>query len=228
MLKKLLFVSTLIFISYFTVSAQTTPLEKSTHQLALKAVELLNKKMTDSLYSMTGESFRKTISPTLWQSISKGIFPLLPLRDLAFESSKDSVSKYQIQGPVALLMYISIDKAGMLKNIVFRPGEQKVAALEMSPEAKRTDSVARKMVRLINEKQVDSTYLLFAENFKKYMNSEVWKNSMEKSIYPLLPFTEFTFRGNTNNISKYKSGPVQFLIAASAHRSPFHTPVKMG
>jgi hypothetical protein len=151
MLKKIFLLSTLIVISYFTISAQTPPLKKSTDQVALKA-------------------------------------------DTA-------------------RIYLSVGKDGLVTNLSFLPEKQKPTASEMSIEGKKSDSVARKMLRLINEKKTDSSYLLLGENFRKQRSSDAWKNFMEKSFYLHLPFNEFTFLGKANNISKYKSGLAQFLIS---------------
>jgi CubicO group peptidase (beta-lactamase class C family) len=218
MLKKFLFVTALVVINYLAISAQTMPLKKSTHQVTPKAVELISKKRTDSLYSMADESLRKTISPKPSQSLfSKSVFQSLPPGNLTSEISLDSLNKYRIQGSDTALIYLSVGKDGLVTNIRFLPEEQKTTSAEMNADAKRIDSVARKMLRLINEKKTDSTYLLFAENFKKQMSSDAWKNLMEKSICPLTPFNEFIFLGNEDKISKYKSGVAQFLIALNQH-----------
>lgn len=211
MLKKFFFVTTLVVINYLSVSAQVTPLEKTTHEVALIAVDLLNKKLADSLYSMTGESLRKKLSPTAWRTSFKDVvFPLLPMRGLAFQRSKDSLSQYRIKGTVPLMMYFSIDRFGKISNMSFQMVKKEPGSSEMSAEEKRTDLVARKMIRLINEKKTDSTYLLAGENSRKGITPDAWKKIMENSIYPLTPFADFVFLGNEGRINKYRSGKSQF------------------
>jgi CubicO group peptidase (beta-lactamase class C family) len=214
MFKKSLFVAALVFINLLGASAQTTPLEKSTYRVALKVIDLLNRKMTDSLYAIASTSMRETISPSIWTSLlTNNVYPLLPFKDLTFESSTDSISKYQLKGSVPLMLYFSIDKTGKFNNLNFQPVERKMIAAEMPAEAKRTDLVAQKMIRLINEKQIDSTYALMGESFKKQLSAETWKNTMEKSIFPLIPFNEFIYLDTKNKINRYKSGQFQFLVS---------------
>jgi CubicO group peptidase (beta-lactamase class C family) len=214
MFKKFLSVTALVATGYLSVSAQVTPLEKSTHEVALVAVDLLNKKMADSLYSMAGESLRKKLSATVWRTSFKNVvYPLLPLRGLAFQRSKDSLSQYRIKGTVPLMMYFSIDRAGKINNMSFQIVEEETGSPEMSAETKRTDSVARRMIRLVNEKKADSTYLLASERSRKGMTPNAWKKIMENSIYPLTPFADFVFIGTEGRLNKYRSGKFQFLVS---------------
>jgi CubicO group peptidase (beta-lactamase class C family) len=213
MFKNILVLFFLIIVTCLTVSGQTTPLEKATNLIAIKTIELLNKKQPDSVYTMTGVIVHKTISPALWNSLFKDkVLPLLPFRDLTFESSTDSTSKYKLQGSIPLVLYISLDKTGKINNFNFQPSYKELPVSEIMPEARKTDSVARTTVRLINEKKADSAYLLAGDAFRKQIDANAWKNILEKSIYPLTPFTELLYISSNQKINRYKSGQFQFLI----------------
>jgi len=203
----------LLFFSSLFATAQTTPLELTTHRLAVKAIDLMNKKLPDSVYSLIGDKLRKRMSPELSASLFKdAILPLLPFRNLTFESSRDSVSIYKLQGTVPLVMYFSLDSKGKISNFNFQPLMKEVVASDMNPEERTTDIVARMMTRLINEKKADSSYTLTGEKFRQQFTAESWKKILETNIYPLTPFKEFVFINSSQKINKYKSGNLQFLI----------------
>lgn len=203
----------LLFFSSLFATAQTTPLELTTHRLAVKAIDLMNKKLPDSVYSLIGDKLRKRMSPELSASLFKdAILPLLPFRNLTFESSRDSVSIYKLQGTVPLVMYFSLDSKGKISNFNFQPLMKEVVASDMNPEERTTDIVARMMIRLINERKADSSYTLTGEKFRQQFTAESWKKILETNIYPLTPFKEFVFINSSQKINKYKSGNLQFLI----------------
>lgn len=213
MLKNIFYTASFILINALTVTAQTTPLEQATDRVAIKAIALLNKKMPDSLYTMAGESLHKTITSALWNSLFKdNVLPLLPFRELTFLSSTDSVSKYSLQGSIPLAFYISLDKTGKIHDFNFQQFVKELPASDLKAENLKTDSVARTMIRLINEKKTDSTYLLVGETFRKQIDATAWKNILEKNIYPISPFTEFLLISNSQKINRYKSGRLQFLV----------------
>jgi CubicO group peptidase (beta-lactamase class C family) len=203
----------LLFINSIIATAQTTPLELTTHRMAVKAIDLMNKKLPDSVYSLIGDKLRKSMSPELSASLFEGaIVPLLPFKDLIFESSRDSISTYKLQGTIPLVLYFSLDSKGKISNFNFQPFVKKVAGSEMNPEDFKTDSLARLMIRFINEKKGDSTYTLAGEKFRQQFSSEAWKKVLETNIYPLTPISEFLFIGSNQKINKYKFGNLLFSV----------------
>jgi CubicO group peptidase (beta-lactamase class C family) len=213
MYKNAFYVVLLLLIICAKTNAQTTPLEQSTHRMAVKAIDILNKKMPDSLYPLAGEQLRKMISPAVWSSLFKNdVLPLLPLKDLTFQSSTDSINKYLVQGTIPLNLYFSLDKSGKIKDMNFQPYIQARVASEMNAEDRKTDLVAQKFMRLINEKKSDSVYLLTGEKFRQQFNAEAWNQVLDKNIYPLTPLKEFIFVGSNQTVNRYKSGTLQFLI----------------
>lgn len=213
MLKNILYLFSPILLACFSVSAQTTPLEQSTDRMAVRVVELLNQKKPDSLYIMAGEKLRKTITPQLWNNVFKdNILPLLPLNELNFLSAANSISKYRMKGSIPLLLYISLDKEGKLETFLVQPYIKEISPDALTAEARKTDFVARKMIRLINEKKTDSSYLLAGETFRKQIDAGKWKNILEKNIYPISPFGDLFLISNDQKINKYRSGQFQFLV----------------
>lgn len=207
------FLCFLLFINSIIATAQTTPLELTTHRMAVKAIDLMNKKLPDSVYSLIGDKLRKSMSPELSASLFEGaIVPLLPFKDLIFESSRDSISTYKLQGTIPLVLYFSLDSKGKISNFNFQPFVKKVAGSEMNPEDLKTDSLARLMIRFINEKKGDSTYTLAGEKFRQQFSSEAWKKVLETNIYPLTPISEFLFIGSNQKINKYKFGNLLFSV----------------
>ncbi|RZL10492.1 MAG: class A beta-lactamase-related serine hydrolase, partial [Pedobacter sp.] len=213
MLRNILYCFLILSITWLSAKAQTTPIELLTHRMAVKAIDLMNRKLPDSVYSLIGDKLRKRMSPELSASLFKdAILPLLPFRDLTFESSRDSVSIYKLQGTIPLVLYFSLDSKGKISNFSFQPFVKEVASSDMNPEDRKTDTIARMMIRLINEKKADSSYTLAGEKFRQQFSAEAWKKVLETNIYPLTPFREFAFISSSQKINKYKSGNLQFLI----------------
>lgn len=122
MLKNSLCCSLIVCFICLSATAQTTPLELRTHRMAVKAIDLMNKKLPDSVYSLIGDKLLKSMSPELSASLFEGaIVPLLPLKDLTFESSRDSISTYKLQGTIPLVLYFSLNSKGKISNFRFQP-----------------------------------------------------------------------------------------------------------
>lgn len=154
------------------VQAQTSALEKRTDAAARKAVKFMNAGLPDSVYALTGEGFKKNISPSYWNNIYKSQFSaLLPFTDMVFTSSKDSVNNYKLVGKTTLSYYVSLNGQGKLNVFLFQPFKEGAKLVTMNATELKTDMLAKKVLRLLNEKKADSIYLFAGDNFKSHIDA---------------------------------------------------------
>jgi CubicO group peptidase (beta-lactamase class C family) len=196
------------------VQAQTSTLEKRTNAAARKAVKFMNASLPDSVYALAGEGFKKNLSASLWSNIYKSQFSaLLPFTDIVFLSSKDSVNNYKLVGKTTLSYYVSLDKQGKLNTFLFQPYKEEAKPVTMNQAELKTDMLARKILRLFNEKKADSIYFYAGDNFKSHIDAGKWKALAENSVFPLVPLPAPTFVSSKNGVNKYKVGPYQFIFS---------------
>lgn len=69
---------------------------------------------------------------------------------------------------------------------------------------KRTDVVAHKAVRLLNEHKADSVYAMAGEAFRSQISPAVWQQVYQKQLINILPIKSLTYLGSESGINKYK------------------------
>ena len=91
----------ILMIGLFSCQSQT-PASKTDVIIKL-AVHYLNANMPDSLYQLTDKEFAKHITQVMWvSSYKEKIVPLLPLTNVTFITSNDSVSIYKVDAKCPL------------------------------------------------------------------------------------------------------------------------------
>jgi|GEM_PF-67775 len=193
--------------------AQTSDLEKKTDVLARKVVEYLNQGLPDSAYQLTGTNFRKQINPALWNNIYKTqLSAMIPFTEMKFIGSKDSVNRYKLTGKVTLTLYAGLDAAGRIYTFMMQPYQEEVTQTAMTEAERKTDLLARKILKLVNAKQADSIYSYAGDVFKSQLDAITFKSVFETGISPLIPLPDAIFIGSKNGVNKYKVNQLQFLI----------------
>ncbi|HVZ96660.1 MAG TPA: hypothetical protein VG847_07280 [Chitinophagaceae bacterium] len=77
------------------------------------------------------------------------------------------------------------------------------------------DSVSRKAIYYLQQKQTDSLYSIGGKRFKEQLSQEDFKNIMEGRVFPLNDFKNVAFVKTDHAINKYKvdgSPELQLLI----------------
>ncbi len=100
-------------------------------------------------------------------------------------------------------LYIAV-VAGLLFSIA--------AAAQTTPPERRTDTLARTLLRLMNEHKADSIYYYAGQSFKAQLDGPTFKNICETSLFPLTPLPAPVFADSKNGISKYRLEALQFII----------------
>ncbi len=114
----------LLFLLATTVSGlgQSTPREKNDSVCALVR-RYMNEKAVDSLYALTGESFRKQINPDVFKNISNNnLFPLGEMKESSFVKNIGEVTIYKaVFSSVTFSLTIGLDSLGKLESFAFQP-----------------------------------------------------------------------------------------------------------
>ena len=221
---KFICLATLFVATISSIKAQTTALEKKTDIVTRKAINFMNTNMPDSVYMLAGTVFKSEINAGLWANIYKNQFSkFLPFTKVTFISSSDSVNKYKLEGKVTLNCYISLDKLDKLNKFSFVPYREEVKAASMNEAERKTDTLARKILTLINHKQADSIYLFAGDYLKSQLDAAKWKNIAENGFFPLTPFGKPVFVSSKNGINKYKIEQFQFIFGSIDKQGKFNT-----
>ena len=82
-----------------------------------------NARLVDSLYALTGESFRKQINPDMFRNISNSnLFPLGQIKETDFLKDADKVSFYKaVFSTDTLELMIGLDSVDKLQTFAFVP-----------------------------------------------------------------------------------------------------------
>src|SRR6185312_3563058 len=88
-----------------------------------------NAKSVDSMYALTGERFRKQISPGMVRNVTdNNLFPLGEMKQAVFLKDADKVSIYKaVFASATLQMVIGLDPADKLEAFAFQPYEDESA-----------------------------------------------------------------------------------------------------
>jgi len=132
-MKKLLVIA-LSVCNSLTVFSQDMQKEKN-EVMKNKIVQFFNVQNSDSLYSLTGATFKKNISADKFKVIGENnLFPLGEIKSAEFEKIEKGISSYKTTFDAAIFsMYISLDTAGMLETFLFQPYKK-----EIKSDGKRT------------------------------------------------------------------------------------------
>jgi CubicO group peptidase (beta-lactamase class C family) len=197
-----------------TVGAQTTPTELKTDSVARKAIHFLNSNAPDSIYDLAGEAFKNQISPVLWKNVfANQLTPLVPFNETTFISSADGINKYKLEGKQTITFLISLDEKQKMQVFLFQPYQAEKTPAVMNPQEAKTDSLARKVLGLINRKQADSVYAFAGSAFKSKIDLTTWKIISESSLFPLTPLTPAVFTGSKNGVNQYKVNNFLFSLS---------------
>jgi len=148
--------SLIFFASYgFAQSAH------SNDQAFIKVRKFFNDRQADSVYNMTGESFRTHVRRDMFVNIAETkLFPLGKIQEVEFLSYKSGISNYKVTYPSIMLeMIIGVDKEDKIEALAFKQYVKAVAdknyfVPSSNPRQteldKRIDSVARQYINKIN------------------------------------------------------------------------------
>src|ERR1700744_1944387 len=133
MTNRYLIIQTIVILITELASCQAKKSVRQTDTITELAVHYLNTNMPDSFYKLTDKEFEKKITPTMWTSVYKEkIVPLLPLNNVTFITSNDSVSVYKLDGKEPITCYVSLDKQNKLSKFYFRPYQGEIKTVIMN------------------------------------------------------------------------------------------------
>jgi len=78
------------------------------------------------------------------------------------------------------------------------------AQVPTTPQQIKTDIIARKAIRLLNQHKADSVYILAGDAFHQQATLAQWQQVSNDQISGLLPFNKMVFKGSQDLVSKYK------------------------
>ena len=147
----------LLFLLVSAVSslAQPTPRGKNDSVCAL-VKRYMNEKAVDSLYALTGESFRKQINPDQFKSISNNnLFPLGEIKETSFVKSEGKISIYKaVYSSVTLSLIIGLDSLDKLEAFAFQPYKDE--------SARKTGAIlSNNPLSTAQDREVDSVALAY-------------------------------------------------------------------
>lgn len=103
-------------------------LAQSSQQQKIDSVCLLvkqyfNEKSSSKIYELTGQAFKKELSPDAFKNIcDNNLFPLGEMKKTDFQSHTNGVSKYKaIFSSLNLSLYLSLDKNDKIEAFLFKP-----------------------------------------------------------------------------------------------------------
>jgi CubicO group peptidase (beta-lactamase class C family) len=138
---------------------QSSPKEKNDSVFVL-VKRYLNEKATDSLYSLTGENFRKHIKSDVFKNITeKNLFPLGAIKVDSFVKITGKVSVYKATFSSATLSIIlGLDSADKLDAFAFQPYKDELA--------KKTGPIlSNNRLSTALDKAVDSVAMAYMRQF---------------------------------------------------------------
>lgn len=217
-----LIIQPLIILMTGLASCQPKNPVSETDAITKLAVHYLNANMPDSLYQLTDKEFAKHITQAMWvSSYKEKIVPLLPLTNVTFITSNDSVSIYKVDGKVPLTCYVRLDKHNQLTKFYFAPYQDEIKSVTLSESEQKTDLLARKVLNLINRRQADSVYLLAGDDFKKHIDAVRW-NNVAKNIFWLTPLPQAVFLRSENGVNIYSMRPYEFMFGSIDKNGKFN------
>ncbi|HEV2354163.1 MAG TPA: serine hydrolase domain-containing protein, partial [Puia sp.] len=103
-------------------SGRSSAQEKNDSVCAL-VKKYFNERSVDSLYALTGASFRKQINPTVFENISKNnLFPLGDIRETSFSRNVDKITIYKaVLSSATFSLIIGLDSLNKLQAFAFQP-----------------------------------------------------------------------------------------------------------
>jgi len=114
------------FLAMLTIQAgcfsQPSQQQKLDSVVAL-VKQYFNAKNVDSLYSLTGEDFKKQLPPATFKQVAENnLFPLGEMKEAIYEKQVNGVSKYKaVFATTNLNMLISLDSKDKIKVFLFQP-----------------------------------------------------------------------------------------------------------
>lgn len=140
----------LIFLFFF-VPSYSQVLKQKNDLAAEKTIYLFNARLTDSLYALTSEEFKKAVSyPLLKDVLTKNLYPLGKIRKIIPEKFESGISKYKaVLDSGNLTMLLGANSQGMLTAFGFQPYKPEFSdTLAMT----KSDNLLKNML----DKKVDS------------------------------------------------------------------------
>ena len=147
---------------------------------------------------------------------------MLPFTKMDFLKSSDSINAYKLTGKITLTFNVSLDRKNKLKDFSFIPYREEIKPSAMTPRERKTDSLAQRVLALINRKQADSIYLFAGDYFKSQLSAAKWKGIAENGLFPLTPLPQAVFMNSTNGINKYRLSQYQFVFGALDKQGKFN------
>lgn len=113
-----------LLLLFFAVIADAQDIKKTNNDIILKeVVHLFNKKLTDSIYMLFNEPFKKAVAYPIFRNVSETeMYPLGKIRKTTFEKFESGISMYKAELDSAnLALFISADSLGKLSAYGFKP-----------------------------------------------------------------------------------------------------------
>jgi CubicO group peptidase (beta-lactamase class C family) len=218
-----LIIQAILFLMVGLVSCQSEPPKQKTDAITKLVIHCLNANKPDSVYQLTDEKYRKHMTLVRWASTYKEqISCLLPLKNLTFITSNDSVAVYKVDGEIPLNCYISLDKQNKINKFYFTPYQEEIKAVCMDASERETDMVAQKVLTLINHKQADSVYQLAGDYYKSKISLTAWRD-YARLIFAVTPLPPAVFVRSYKGVNLYAMRSYQFTFGAIDKTGKFNT-----
>lgn len=107
------------FLSVAAIAQVKTVPSKQLDSVAAKVIHYFQQKQPDSVYLMTGKSFREKITSENFTSITTTkIFPVNDFSKVSFVSNDGGVSKYKVAGTPDLQLLIGLDADDKIETLL--------------------------------------------------------------------------------------------------------------
>jgi len=207
-------VHAIILLMIGLVSCQSQTPEQKTDAITKLVIHYLNTNKPDSVYLLADQEVRKHMTAIRWASTYKEQYSsLLPLTNLTFITSNDSVSVYKVDGRIPLNCYISLDKQNKISKFYFAPYQEAIKSVSMTDSEKTTDVLAQKVLSLLNHKQADSAYLFAGDYFKSKVSASKWRD-FARLIFAVTPLPPAVFLRSDKGINFYSMKSYEFAFGA--------------
>ncbi len=141
----------LVLFTQSSFAQPKTDSEKATDLKAQQLFSLLNTKKLDSAYGLMAASFKKAISAEKWAIINGQIAAYLPLQNIEFVLSKNTVNKYKTLGSgIPFQLLVALDSTNLISTFALQPYKEEarklVSAATDNPKKNLLDNAVDKLV----------------------------------------------------------------------------------
>jgi hypothetical protein len=121
-MKKLLIVLSAIFMGADGNAQVLNQPEPNINVISQRVIHFMKARQPDSIYALTGTSFRGKITPENFASICQNqIFPMSSFDTVQLVSNVNGINKYKVAGKPALQLLIGLDEFGKVATLLVEP-----------------------------------------------------------------------------------------------------------